>query len=134
MMNVLKPKGEDIVCIVGVGAVGLAALMALRLSPSPPKKVIAMDVVPERLELAKKYGATDIINSREVKDLKTTLLEVTDGKGVDGTIDTTGRPEIVASLLKAAAKKGMVVQVGVGQVSSGSAFVGLTLTYRTADS
>ncbi|KAK0113500.1 hypothetical protein ONS95_013756 [Cadophora gregata] len=118
MMNVLKPKGEDIVCVVGVGAVGLAALMALGLSPTPPNRVIAVDIVPERLELAKKYGATDMINSRDVEDLKTALLEVTDGKGVDGTIDTTGRPEIVRNLLKATAKKGMVVQVGVGQLTA----------------
>jgi aryl-alcohol dehydrogenase len=135
MMNVLKPKGDDIVCVVGAGAVGLAALMALRLSPSPPKKVIAVDIVPERLGLAKKYGATDVINSREHDDLKTALLEVTKGKGVDGTIDTTGRPEIVANLLKATAKKGMVVQVGVGQASLGlKPFWYFSLTYCTAGS
>lgn len=117
ILNVMKPKSDDIVCVVGVGAVGLAALMALKLCPSPPRKVIAVDIVPERLELAKKYGATDLVNSREVNDLKTALLDVTDGKGIDGTIDTTGRPGIVGDLLKATAKKGMVVQVGVGQVS-----------------
>lgn len=101
---------------MGVGAVGLAALMALKLLPSPPKKIIAVDVVPDRLELAKKYGATDFINSREVGDLKTALMDVSGGKGVDGTIDTTGRPEVVENLLEATAKKGIVVQVGVGAV------------------
>jgi aryl-alcohol dehydrogenase len=116
MLNVVKPNPDSIVCVVGVGAVGLAALMALKLLPSPPRKIIAVDVVPERLELAKKYGATDFVNSREVGDLKSALLDVAGGKGVDGTIDTTGRPEVVGTLLEATAKKGIVVQVGVGVV------------------
>jgi aryl-alcohol dehydrogenase len=116
MLNVVKPSPDSIVCVVGVGAVGLAALMALKLLPSPPKKVIAVDVVPEGLEFARKYGATDFINSREVRDLKAALMGVSGGKGVDGTIDTTGRPDVVGILLEATAKKGIVVQVGVGVV------------------
>ncbi|KAL2060734.1 hypothetical protein VTL71DRAFT_9375 [Oculimacula yallundae] len=118
MMNMLKPRSDDIVCIVGIGAVGLAALMALRLCSPQPKRVIVVDIVPERLELAKKYGATDCINSREVDNLETALLQMIDGIGIDGTIDTTGRPEVVSALLKATAKKGMVVQVGVGQLTA----------------
>jgi aryl-alcohol dehydrogenase len=118
MLNVVKPNSDSIVCIVGVGAVGLAALMALKLLPSPPTKIIAVDVVPERLELAKKYGATDFINSRQVDDLKTALMSVSDEKGVDGTVDTTGRPEVVGPLLEATAKRGIVVQVGVSVVSA----------------
>lgn len=117
MLNVVEPKADDTVCIVGAGAVGFAALMALKLCPTPPKRVIAVDIVPERLELAKKYGATDVINSKEVPDLNAALLEVTGGKGVNGTVETTGRPELVETFLKATAKKGKVVQVGVGQVS-----------------
>jgi aryl-alcohol dehydrogenase len=116
MLNVVKPYPDSIVCVVGVGAVGLAALMALKLLPSPPKQVIAVDVVPERLEFARKYGATDFINSRGVGDLKTALMSVSEGTGIDGTIDTTGRPDVVGTLLEATAKKGIVVQVGVGVV------------------
>jgi len=118
MLNVVKPHPESIVCIVGVGAVGLAALMALKLLPSPPKKIIVLDVVPERLDLAKKYGATDFINSQQVDNLKAALMSVSDEKGIDGTIDTTGRAEVVGSLLEATAKRGIVVQVGVGVVSA----------------
>jgi aryl-alcohol dehydrogenase len=116
MLNVVKPYPDSIVCVVGVGAVGLAALMALKLLPSPPKQVIAVDVVPERLEFARKYGATDFINSRGVGDLKAALMSVSEGKGIDGTIDTTGRPDVVGTLLETTAKKGIVVQVGVGVV------------------
>lgn len=90
--------------------------MATRLIQPPPAKVIAVDIVPERLELAKKFGATVVIDSRQVTDLKAALLEATGGEGIDGSIDATGRPEVAEALLRASAKKGSVVQVGVGQV------------------
>lgn len=118
MLNVVQPSSDSTVLVVGTGAVGLAALMALKLLPSSPKMVIAVDVVPERLELAQKYGATHIINSKEKPDLKAALKFVTDGKGVDGAIDTTGRPEVLRTLLESSAKKGTVVSVGVGKLSA----------------
>jgi aryl-alcohol dehydrogenase len=43
-------------------------------------------------------------------------MSLSEGKGIDGTIDTTGRPDVVGTLLEATAKKGIVVQVGVGVV------------------
>ena len=118
MLNVVKPSPDSVVCVVGVGAVGLAALMALKLLPEPPKMVIAVDVVSERLQLAKQYGATHLVNSRDVDNLKDALMRVSDEQGIDGTIDTTGRPEVIATLLEATAKRGIVVQVGVGVVCS----------------
>ncbi|KAI3572690.1 aryl-alcohol dehydrogenase [Fusarium oxysporum f. sp. albedinis] len=119
LLNVLQPESaSSVICVSGVGAVGLAALMATRLVQPPPAKVIAVDVVPERLELAKKFGATVTIDCRQVTDLKAALLEATGGEGIDGSIDATGRPEVAETLLRASAKKGSVVQVGVGQLTA----------------
>jgi aryl-alcohol dehydrogenase len=121
MLNVVKPTAGSTVLIVGAGAVGLAALMAVKLAPSNPSKVIVVDIVSDRLGLAKRYGATNVVDMKDHPDLKATLMAITEGKGVDGAIDTTGRPEIVGKLLESAAKKGVVVTVGVGSVSiSGS--------------
>jgi len=116
MLNVVRPTPDSTVLVVGTGAVGLAAIMALGLLPTRPDRVIAVDVIAERLELAKKYGTTDVINSRESPDLKAAILRITDGRGADGAIDTTGIPEIVGVLLDSTAKKGVVVSVGVGKV------------------
>jgi aryl-alcohol dehydrogenase len=117
MLNVLKPKEGQVVAVVGAGAVGLSAIMAIKLASSKPSKIIAVDIVPARLEMAKKYGATHFINSKETPDLKSALLEITGGEGVDGSIDTSGRPDVVNTLLDACARKGIVVSVGVGRVS-----------------
>ena len=118
MLNVVKPAEDSTVLVVGAGAVGLAALMALKLLPSPPRTVIAVDVVAERLELAMKYGATHVVNSKSTPDLRSRLGEITDGQGIDGAIDTTGRPEILRILLDSSAKKGVVVSVGVGKLTA----------------
>lgn len=116
MLNVLKPTSTSIVAVVGAGAVGLAAIMALKLNTEKPKMVIAVDLIQARLDMARKYGATHVINSAEVKDLKAALLELTDGEGVSGSIDCTGRADVVNTLMEATAKRGMVVSVGVGKV------------------
>jgi len=118
MLNVIKPSSGSSVAIIGTGVVGLAALMALKMSKTTPQTVIAVDIVPERLELAKSLGASHTTNSRQTPDLQKSLMEITKGEGVDGCIDLTGRPDVVKSLLKVIAKKGKVVTVGVSDVSS----------------
>ena len=119
MLNVINPTSEMTVVVVGVGTVGLAAIMALKLLERPPKKVIAVDIVGSRLEMARAYGATHGVNSKIRPDLMKVLMDTTNGHGVDGSIDTTGRPAVLKELIHSAARKGKVVSVGVGDVSCG---------------
>lgn len=116
MLNVVKPDAYSSVAVAGAGAVGLAAIMAAKLSPQRPRILIAVDVVASRLDLAKKYGATHVINSAEVKDLKQALLDLTDGEGISGAIDCTGRPDVINTLIDSTGKRGITVTVGVGKV------------------
>ncbi|KIW92534.1 uncharacterized protein Z519_06381 [Cladophialophora bantiana CBS 173.52] len=92
--------------------------MALNTLESPPKKIIAVDIVLARLELARSFGVTHGVNSKVRPDLMKVLMEITHGRGVDGAIDTTGRPEVVKELIHARARKGKVVTVGVGDLSA----------------
>ncbi|RMZ83330.1 hypothetical protein DV737_g1730, partial [Chaetothyriales sp. CBS 132003] len=116
MLNVVQPTAEMNVVVAGVGAVGMSALMALGLLPEDdrPKRVIAIDVVPERLQLARKYGATHGVNAKLRPNLMDVLMDITRGEGVDGAIDTTGKVQVVEGLVHSAARKGKVVAVGVG--------------------
>lgn len=116
MLNVLKPSSQDIVCVVGAGAVGLSAIMALNLLEKKPKQIIVIDIVDERLKLARKYGATHVFNSTKEKNLPNALKRITNFEGIDASIDTTGRPEVIEDLLEATAKLGTVCSVGVGKV------------------
>lgn len=118
MLNVVDPARDEAVVVVGVGAVGLAAIMALKTLEHPPKKIIAVDIVGARLELARSFGATHGVNSKVRPELMKVLMDITDGRGVNGAIDTTGRPQIIKELIHSAARKGKVVTVGVGDVST----------------
>ncbi|EXJ92819.1 hypothetical protein A1O3_01373 [Capronia epimyces CBS 606.96] len=118
MLNVVNPTHDMTVVVVGVGAVGLSAIMALKLLEYPPRKIIAVDIVASRLEMARSFGATHGVNSKVRPDLMAVLMAITHGRGVDGAIDTTGRPEIVTALIHSAARKGKVVTVGMGELST----------------
>lgn len=118
MLNVVQPSRDMTVCVVGVGAVGMSAIMALKALDEPPRRIIAVDVIPERLELARSYGATHGVNSKVRTKLMDVLMDITQGQGVDGSIDTTGRPEVVQELIHSSARKGKIVAVGVGKLEN----------------
>jgi aryl-alcohol dehydrogenase len=120
LLNILRPTPQDSILILGCGAVGLSAIMACKTLPNnkPPRRIIAVDTVPARLDLARKYGATHGINTAHTPDLMGALMHVTKGRGVDGTIDTTARPEVVKQAIHATARRGKIVAVGVGSLGN----------------
>jgi threonine dehydrogenase-like Zn-dependent dehydrogenase len=78
----------DVVAVWGAGPVGLFAIASARLLGAG--RIIAIDRLPSRLELAKGHaGATDILNYEEV-DVQEALEELTGGRGPDACIDAVG--------------------------------------------
>lgn len=88
---VLKTAGvrvnED-VAVIGCGGVGLNAVQAARLAGA--RRIIAIDLQPAKLELAKKFGATHVINPNEVEDVVAAVHEITGRKGVDHAFEVIG--------------------------------------------
>lgn len=78
--------GESIL-VVGLGGVGLSAILGAKASGA--SKIIAADVSLPKLEIAKKYGATHVINSGENTALEQLKNELTDG-GVDKSVEFAG--------------------------------------------
>ncbi|WP_137596984.1 NAD(P)-dependent alcohol dehydrogenase [Paucilactobacillus kaifaensis] len=102
VLNVFKPGVGSSIAVFGTGAVGLAAIMAAKMINLD--KIIAIDIHDNRLELAKELGATDVINSRkltEAGDIAEAIKKVTDGKGVNYSLDTTGIGMITHAAIKA---------------------------------
>ncbi|MEV8350224.1 NAD(P)-dependent alcohol dehydrogenase [Streptomyces niveus] len=83
------PAGASFV-VFGVGAVGLAAVMAARVAGATT--VVAVDVDTNRLELARDLGATHIVNPGEVGDLVGALRAIEE-RGLEYVLDTSGRAE-----------------------------------------
>lgn len=110
VFNTLKPRPGQTIAVFGTGAVGLAAMMAGKISGCT--RVIAVDIVPSRLKLAKELGATDVINSKEEDPVKK-IKEVTNGYGVDFTVDTTGLPVCMKQAIDALAQGGTEAAIAV---------------------
>ena len=109
ILNQLRPRPGSTVAVFGTGAVGTAALLAVRLTGATG--IIAVDVVDARLHLARELGATHTINARD-EDLAARLREITGGRGIDYALDTTGAPGVLRSAVDALAIKGTAALVG----------------------
>ncbi|HBH55622.1 MAG TPA: glutathione-dependent formaldehyde dehydrogenase [Kocuria sp.] len=78
---------EDTLAVLGLGPVGQLAVRSAAMQGV--KRVIAVDLVDERLALAKSWGA-ETVDLREVDDVSDTLKDMTDGRGPDGVLDAVG--------------------------------------------
>jgi S-(hydroxymethyl)mycothiol dehydrogenase len=100
----------DSVAVFGCGGVGDAAIAGARLAGAT--RVIAVDVDARKLEWAKDFGATDVVNSRE-SDPVEAVKALTAGFGADVCIEAVGRPEVMEQAFYARDLAGTLVQVGV---------------------
>ena len=82
-------KPGDVVAIIGAGPVGLAAMTTAALYG--PSRVIAIDIDANRVEQAKRFGASDGVVSSD-SDWKEQVIALTDGLGVDVAIEAVGVP------------------------------------------
>src|SRR5499433_3154313 len=106
----LNTSGRDTLAVFGQGPVGLSATL---LGAAMGARVIAVDIAPERLQLAKEFGADSLINSREVDPVEA-IRQLTHGEGAETTMDCTGLPEPRVAAVRSAATWGRVCFVGEG--------------------
>ncbi|KIO49647.1 NAD(P)-dependent alcohol dehydrogenase [Nitrosospira sp. NpAV] len=118
VINVLKVTPGSSFAAFGGGAVGLSAIMAARVVGAT--MIIAVDVVPARLELAKELGATHTVNSRET-DPVSAVREITGG-GVDFTLESSGRPAVLRQAIDALAIGGSCGIVGAPALGTEASF------------
>jgi alcohol dehydrogenase len=88
-----KVSPGDSLAIVGAGPVGLAALLTAHFYS--PGRIISIDLDEHRLAVARKFGATDTVNSG-TGDAAKRIMNLTDGRGVDTAIEAVGIPATFA--------------------------------------
>jgi len=103
-------KAGDVVAVVGAGPVGLAAIATAGLYG--PSRVIAIDLDANRVEQAKKFGATDGVVATD-PDWKEQVIALTDGLGVDVSVEAVGIPESFTMAVDVVRPGGHVANVGV---------------------
>ncbi|CAH8768603.1 L-threonine 3-dehydrogenase [Paenibacillus dendritiformis] len=98
------------VAVVGVGPIGLMAIAVAKACGSGT--IIAVDINPYRLEMAKTMGADVIVNSKEVNSVQA-IREATNGEGAEVVLEMSGHPDAIRDALKAAAQAGRVSLLGI---------------------
>ena len=100
----------DTVAVFGCGGVGDAAIVGAALAGA--RQVIAVDLDPRKLEMARGFGATDVVDASK-SDPVEAIKELTGGFGVDVAIEAVGRPEVFEQAFFSRDLAGRLVQVGV---------------------
>ena len=103
-----RVTADDAVAIFGCGGVGLGAIAG---SSSRGARTICIDVDDDKLELAKRAGASHIINSQR-ESMHDRLLEFTEGRGPDVAIEAVGMPATFRAAVEEVAFTGRVVYIG----------------------
>jgi alcohol dehydrogenase len=103
-------KPGDTIAIVGAGPVGLAVLLTAQFYS--PAAIFMIDVDDKRLAVAKKFGATTLINSTDGHAAHN-VMELTEGAGVDVAIEAVGLPATFEICQAIVAAGGRIANVGV---------------------
>jgi len=108
VMNALNMRLGTSFASFGAGAVGCSAIMAAQAVGATT--IVAIDIVPSRLELAKELGATHAINSKKTNPVEA-IRDITGG-GVDCSLDTSGNPRVLHQAIEALGSLGTCGVVG----------------------
>ncbi len=103
VFNNLALKPGETIAVFGIGGVGMSAVMAAALAGAG--KIVAVDLVPARLDVAKAFGATHLVNAGH-EDVQAAIAEATDGRGVDCAIEAAGSRAAVETAFRAVRNSG----------------------------
>jgi alcohol dehydrogenase len=105
-----KIKPGDNIAIIGAGPVGFAALLSAQLYS--PGEIVVIDTNDYRLELAKAFCATAVINSLQT-DAVEEVMRLTGNRGVDAVIEAVGLPATIEMCQALVAPGGRIANIGV---------------------
>jgi S-(hydroxymethyl)glutathione dehydrogenase/alcohol dehydrogenase len=125
--NAQVKVGQSVV-VFGVGGVGLCIAQAAQLVSAYP--VVAIDVVDSKLEMAKRFGATHCINSKNVSDIEKAVRDIVGAQGADVVVETTGIARVIETAYGLAYSKGKTILVGVPRKGDNISIYSLPLHFK----
>jgi Zn-dependent alcohol dehydrogenase len=102
------------VAVIGCGGVGLSVIQGARIAHA--KQIIAVDLAPTKLEWAKKFGATDVVDARKV-DPVAKVRELS-GEGVDFAFEAVGLPKCIDQAVRMLAYAGTATHIGLPEANA----------------
>jgi len=113
-LNTAQVKPGSRVAVFGCGGVGLSIIQGARLAGAA--QIIAVDLADNKLEMAKGFGATHVVNGSDGLAVMK-VKELTSGEGADYTFEAVGLPDLMVAANAAARRGGVVTIVGVGRLT-----------------
>lgn len=102
--------------VYGAGPIGLGSVLLLRIAGAG--KIVAVDVIDERLEIARKLGADYVFNLRKGYDLENGIMNITSGWGADVQVEAAGAANVTIPLMqKLCSKRGSIIYLGRAEPS-----------------
>jgi S-(hydroxymethyl)glutathione dehydrogenase/alcohol dehydrogenase len=123
VLNTAKVREGQSVLVVGLGGVGLSVVQGARLAGAG--QIIVVDRAPEKLELARSMGATDVLEAGG--ELAKQVRGLTDKRGADHAFDCVGQAETIRSSWSATRRGGVTTIVGIGGKEQQVTFTALEL-------
>lgn len=96
--------------VIGCGAVGLCVVQGARIAGAA--QIVAVDVAPAKLELARRFGATDVVDA-SAEDPVAAVRELTGGEGADFAYDVVARRGTAEQAVRMLAHGGTAILIGV---------------------
>jgi Zn-dependent alcohol dehydrogenase len=110
VINRLKPSSDSSIAIYGLGAVGMSGILAsAHLGVST---IIAIDLVPSRLDIALTFGATHVINASDPELISKVRALTKDGAGTECTLEASGNMRAFRNAYEATAPGGHMTSAG----------------------
>lgn len=110
VLNAFNPRAGTSIAVFGAGSVGLSAIMAAKLAGCTT--IVAVDVQPSRLELAKALGATVTVDPRKT-DPVDFIRSVAAGRGADYALETTALPTVLRQAVECLHVRGICGLLGL---------------------
>jgi S-(hydroxymethyl)glutathione dehydrogenase/alcohol dehydrogenase len=110
VVNTAKVQPGDTVAVYGCGGVGLNVIQGAALAGAA--RIIAVDLAPAKLELAKTFGATDVVPAGD-GNAPDQIRGLTDGLGVDFAFEVIGVPAVIQQAYLSLKRGGKAIVVGV---------------------
>jgi len=117
-LNTAKVEKDSTCAVWGLGAVGLAVIMGCKAAGA--KRILGVDINPDKFEVAKKFGATEFVNPMDHKDtpIQNVIVGLTDG-GCDYTFECIGNIHTMRAALESC-HKGWGESVIIGVAAAGT--------------
>jgi aryl-alcohol dehydrogenase len=115
VLNALRPVAGTSIAVFGVGSVGMSAVMAARVAGCA--QIIAVDVKPNRLELAEELGATHTVNAAEVENV-VEEIQALSGGGTNYSLETSAIPEVFRQAVDSLTLTGVCGLIGAAPLGT----------------